>query len=67
MNTTEPTSEDQVVLCNVLLESPLVVTCTPPGGEEMTQPTIAPLGTSRYFHFHCMVRRIHCPVYNDSD
>lgn len=48
VNITEPDPEDQVMLCGVLLESPVVVSCKPPLGQEMTQPTAAPLSESRY-------------------
>lgn len=40
VNISEPTPQDQAVLCSVLLQSPLVVTCQPPGGSEMTLPTV---------------------------
>lgn len=38
VNVTEPTPEDQVVLCNALLESSLVVTCKPPNAQELSLP-----------------------------
>ena len=41
-NTSEPTPQDQAVLCSVLLQSPLVATCRSPGGDEMTLATVPP-------------------------
>ena len=48
MDTSEPTPQDQAVLCSVLLQSPLVATCRSPGGDEMTLATVPPPKETRY-------------------
>ena len=61
-NVTEPSSEDQANLCDVLFQAGLVETCKPPNGEEMLPPTLPPLTDSRYIHFVpvyiCMYREL---------
>ena len=47
-NVSAPLSQDQVILCDILLGSPLVSTCKPPFGQEMVPPTLPPLEESRY-------------------
>ncbi len=46
-NETTPTAEQQLALCQYLLEQGVATECKPPNGEVMTLPTSPPLSATK--------------------